>query len=41
MAIAIRGPRPSSELKLRSAARLSVLVSLKVVAVVETTLSRA
>jgi 23S rRNA G2445 N2-methylase RlmL len=41
IAMAIRGPRPSIELKLRSAARLAVLVSENVVAVVDTTLSRA
>ena len=41
MPIAIRGPRPSSELKLRSAARLAVFVSENVVAMVETTRSEA
>jgi hypothetical protein len=41
MPMAIRGPRPRSELKLRSAARLAVFVSEKVVAIVETTLRAA
>jgi hypothetical protein len=41
MAIAISGPRPSMELKLRSAARLSVFVSKNDVAEMETTLSSA
>ena len=41
IAMAIRGPRPRRVLKLRSAARLAVLVSENVVAVVDTTLSRA
>ena len=41
MATAISGPSPSIELKLRSAARLNVFVSKKVVAEMETTLSSA
>ena len=41
MPIATSGPRPRSELKLRSAALLAVLVSKNVAAVVETTLKKA